>query len=488
MDNKETQPKSGLATRRDFIKKTSTAAAVVASLGVLPGCTTTNSHKTPVYGQNQAPSTGRVIGANDRISIGIIGIGAGIGQNHLLGIKAKGAKNNVDLAAACDLFKQRRDWAAEKGELKSADVHSDYRKILDRKDIDCVLVATHDIWHAPISIDAMHAGKHVYCEKPMSRYLDEAFKVYDVVKKTNSVFQIGAQGCSMPAWKMATDLVKAGKVGKLVWSQGYYCRNSKGGEWNDPPFVPNFVGGDMAGGSIVPGASVAANIDWATWQGQVKNKVDFSAERFHRWRKYFPYCAGVLGDLVPHRLHPLMLASGEPQFPSRVVSLGTHAIHADLEGHDMVERQVPEHQQLLAEFPNGYLITLTAGTVAAKSPGFVIYGHKATLNIGEGGNQVDLVPERPFAEDIDPEAHDGLTVEDADIRMHEKNFFDCIRDRSMTPNTNIDLAVRVQTVISLAEMSNRLNVMCLFDEKTRTITTGDGRKVDPITYGTMAES
>jgi hypothetical protein len=131
------------------------------------------------------------------------------------------------------------------------------------------------------------------------------------------------------------------------------------------------------------------------------------------------------------------------------------------------------------------LITLTCGTVNAKSPGFVVYGHKATLNIGDGGNRIELVPEREFSEEIDPATMDGMQPED--IRVHEKNFFDCIRS-GKAPNANIDLAVRVQTVISLAEMSNRLNTMCLFDEKTRTISDGSGKKIEAITYGTLAQS
>jgi predicted dehydrogenase len=453
------------STRREFIKKASTAAAVVAGA---------NLFKTPVYGQSQAPSTGSVIGANDRISVAIIGVGVGIGLNHLQGIHSHASKNNVVIGAACDLFDKRRATAQKEAELKEADVYTDYRRVLERKDIDAVVIATHDIWHAPISIQAMESGKHIYCEKPMSRYLGEAFAVYDKVKSTGRTFQIGAQGCSMPAWAKAAEMIKAGDVGTLVWSQGYYCRNSKEGEWNAKPF------------NIDPD-STAARIDWATWQGQVKDKKPFNPEYFHRWRKFYPYCAGVLGDLVPHRLHPLMLATGNPQFPSRVVSLGSNNIDEDKGTPDAMKRQVPEHQQLLAEFPSGYMITLTASTVAAKSPGFVLYGHKATLNIGEGGNRVDLVPERPFSEEIDPVTVDGLVVEDADIRMHEKNFFDCIRSGKPT-NTPIDLAVRVQTVISLAEMSNRLNIMCLFDEKTRTITTGDGKKIAAITYGTLAES
>lgn len=471
MENKQEQNSTGISTRRDFLKKTTTAAAVVA---------TTNFFKTPVYGQSQAPSTGKVIGANDRIAVAVIGVGPGIGQNHLKGIHGEAGNNNVVVAAACDLFNRRRDWAQKTAALASADVYTEYRKVLDRKDIDAVVVATHDPWHAPISIAAMETGKHVYCEKPMSRYLGEAFAVYDAVKKTGRVFQIGTQGCSAGAWQKCAELIQGGKIGELVWGQGYYCRNSLGGEWNNTPFKPDFIAE-----SSEAGASSAANIDWDTWQSPVHNKVPFSAERFHRWRKYFPYCAGVLGDLVPHRLHPLMLATGNPQFPTRVTSLGTTVVHADKNTPGAGDRQVPEHQQLLAEFPSGYMISLTAGTVNAKSPGFVIYAHKATLNIGEGGNSIDVVPERDFSEELDPATYAGLQPED--IRVHEKNFFDCIRN-GKSPNANIDLAVRVQTVISLAEMSNRLNIMCLFDEKTRSITTGDGRKVEAITYGTMAES
>src|SRR5579859_6392960 len=119
MQNNENTPESGHSTRRDFIKKTSTAAAAVATASLF---------KTPVYGQNQAPSTGRVIGANDRITVGIIGVGAGIGQNHLKGINDNAGNNNVAVTAACDLFDKRRNWAADTAGLKESDLFTDYRK------------------------------------------------------------------------------------------------------------------------------------------------------------------------------------------------------------------------------------------------------------------------------------------------------------------------------------------------------------------------
>ena len=454
-------------SRRDFIKKTAVATAAVAATGIL---------KTPVYGADTAPSTGRVIGANDRITVAVIGVGFGIGMNHFKGIKEKAGDNNVVLAAGCDLFKQRRDWMKGEHEfkyakkleepLKDADVYTEYRKVLDRKDIDAVVVATHDVWHANIACDAMEAGKHVYCEKPMTRYLGEAFRVHDTVKKTGKILQVGSQGCSAGGWHKAAELIQAGKIGQLVWSQGYYCRNNDKGEWNydiDDDTKPE-------------------NLDFQTWAGQVKKRPAFSADHFHRWRKYYPYCGGLLGDLVPHRLHPLMLASGNPEFPSRVVSIGSKNVHTDKNTPGTPERDVPEHVQLTAEFPSGYLLTVTCSTVNAKSPGFVIYGHKATLNIADQGQSLELLPERFASEEVEPQQVKGLQPED--LRVHEKNWFDCIRANKQ-PNAGIDLAIRVQTVISLAEMSERLKMACLFDEKTRKITDGAGKEVAPITYGTL---
>jgi predicted dehydrogenase len=455
----ETNKPSSALPRREFIKKTVAAAATVAAAPVL---------QSSLYGQNQAPSA-NVTGANNRIAVAVVGVGFGIGQNHLLGIHDKCNENNTVVAAASDVFNKRRNFAKEKAGLKDSDVYVDYRKLLERKDIDAVLVATHDPMHAQITIDAVNSGKHVYCEKPMTRYLGEAFKVYDAVKASGKVFQVGSQGCSAGGWAKCADLIKDGKLGTLVWAQSYYCRNSVGGEWN----------------YLIEEETKPENIDWERWLGPVKKRVPFSAEDFHRWRKYYRYCAGPLGDLVPHKLHPLMLASGNPEFPVRVTAIGTHNVHSDQNVPGTPEREVPEHFQFLAEFPNGYLITITASTVNAKSPGVAIYTHKATLNVGSSGERVELVPEKDFAEEIDPQSFLGLQEED--IRVHEKNWFDCIRS-GQQPNANIELAIRVQTVITMAEMSDRLKTTCLFDEKTRKVTDGAGKEITPITYGTLADS
>jgi hypothetical protein len=169
-----------------------------------------------------------------------------------------------------------------------------------------------------------------------------------------------------------------------------------------------------------------------------------------------------------------------------VASLGTKNVHADKTVAGTVERDIPEQVELLAEFPSGMTILIVSSTVNARSPGFVIYGHEASLEIGSSGERIQLTPEKPFAEDIDLAKFEGLTPAE-DFGAHEKDWFDSIRANKQ-PNANVDLAIRAQTVIALAEMSNRENIVCFFDEKTRKITTGEGKEVPAITYGTLEPS
>lgn len=448
------------ATRREFIKKTATVAAAIAATPLL---------RPTVYGQ--APSTGKVLGANDRINVGYIGVG-GQGFGAHVNISSKNAAaNNISQVAVSDVWSKRRDIAKDfiekAGTGSNVTTHNDYRELLDRKDIDAVFVATHDPIHAPATIGALESGKHVYCEKPLTRYLGEVFAVHDAVKKTGKILQVGSQGCSAAAWHKAAKLITEGRIGQLVWAQGYYCRNNPKGEWNYP---------------IQDGAS-AESVDWNKWEGQVHNREAFNADHYFRWRKYYPFCAGLLGDLIPHRLLPLMLATGNPEFPSRVVCIGSKNVHTDKNTPDTPERDVPEHIEILVQFPSGVTLTLVSSSVNARSPGFTIYGHQASLEIGSSGERLQIIPERPFADEIEPESFDGLQPTE-DIGAHHANWFDCIRTNKQ-PNCGIDLAVRAQTVISLAEMSDRLKIACLFDDKTRKLTTGDGKEVTPITYGTL---
>jgi predicted dehydrogenase len=458
MDLTKQSASAGRDSRRDFIRKAATAAAAVAS---------TNLFKTPVYGQATAPSTGRVIGANDRIAVAFVGVGTqGLGA-HVQMCKKFAQENNIALAAVCDVAKTRVEEAKKVigGDCVGFD---DYRKLLEKKDLDAVFCSTVDHWHARITIDALNAGKHVYCEKPMSRYLGEAFEVQDAVKKTGKILQVGSQGTSDLKWHKAAQWIREGKIGPVVMSQGSYMRNNPKGEWNK---------------AIEPWCT-ATDVDWKMWHGdQIKTHKDFSADDYFRWRKYYAFCAGLLGDLMPHKLHPYMLATGNPEFPARVACVGTRMIETDKNTPGTPNRDCPEILQLIGEFPSGMVMHITTSSVNEFGTQEAIRGHKAVLLMA--GNKVELKPERPFTEEIDGETSEAFPSES--FEAHHKNFFDCVRANKQ-PNCGIDLALRVQTVVSLAEMSQRLNIMCCFDEKTRKITTDGGQEIPAITYGSLPQS
>lgn len=467
MNEKQASSLPGTTNRRKFIQNSATAAAAVAAVNVF---------KTPVYGQNQAPSTGRVIGANDRIVVGFVGVG-GQGMAHVTSMATHAGENNIAIAAMCDVSKRRVEAAQQDKRVVDAgfkpDGYEDYKKLIERNDIDVVCCATVDHWHTRVSVDSMKSGKHVYVEKPMTRYLGEAFEIYDACKSTGKLVQVGSQGCSDLKWHKAASIIKGGGIGQVVMSQGSYMRNAPKGEWNY---------------GIQPWAT-ADDINWEKWMGsQIKSRKSFDADHYFRWRKYFPYCAGLLGDLFPHKLHPYMLATGNPQFPLRVASVGSQKIQTDKNTPGTYMRDVREIVQMIADFPDGMVMHITSSTVNEMGTQEMIRGHKATLTMQ--GNKVVLTPERSFSEEVEQASYsdmNGSPFIGEPLHVHEKNFFDCIRSNKQ-PNCGIDLAVKVQTVISLAEMSDRLNIMCLFDEKTRKITDGSGREITPITYGTLEKS
>jgi predicted dehydrogenase len=398
-------------------------------------------------GSVQAP--GRVIGANDRIRIGVIGVGGqGFGA-HVKGLKAKAADNNIELIACSDLYTPRLERARAEMTVAGAppvQAEKDYRRLLENKDIDAVVIATPEHWHAQISLQAMEAGKHVYCEKPMCRYLDEAFQLIDAQKRTGKVFQLGIQYTSNPKYHAIGDYIRSGKIGPLVSGQSSYCRNAgKAGEWN-------YAIDKDAGPS---------NLDWATWTGSAPQRPwnDDARERFFRYRKFWDYSAGILGDLMPHRLGPFMVASGNPEFPTRVTSLGTRNISTD--------REVDDSVQVMAEFPSGWTMLFTGSTVNEQGLPDMFRGFKASVHFsGEGAI---ARPERPFVDEL--EEFEIVKGGDTGIDLHHKNWIETIRGGKLN-NCPVELGAKIQTILAMAEMSSRTNRMMLFDQATREVRPG----------------
>ncbi len=435
-------------TRRSFLRKSVTLAAAAGATRIL---------KTPVYGQDQSPSA-NVTGANNRIAVAYIGTGKQ-GLTHVRLEKEDAQKNNIVQVAACDLYQKHLDDAKKLIGLEDKDCYRDHRRMLERKDIDAVVIAPVDNWHAQCSIDALEAGKHVFCEKPMTRYLEEAWQVYDAVKKTGKIYVIGSQGCMDAKWHQAAEWAKAGKLGPLVWGQGSYCRNNpKNSEWT---FAADADANEQ-------------NLDWYRWLGRAP-KIPWNPEHYFSWHKYYLYNSGIIGNLLPHRFQPLMIASGNPEFPRRVVCTGTKQVSTD--------REISDTTHLLAEFPSGLTLLVVGTTVNEQGLPDVLRGRKATLYFASSQNKVELKPERIFSDEMESETFDdGTSVEN--IQRLEKNFFDCIRS-GQTPVANVELAIRAHTVLCLAEMSERLGLALFFDEKTRAVKTGDGKVIKPISYDTV---
>ena len=435
--------------RRTFIKKTAGVAAAVSTASVL---------KTPVYGQNQAPSPGRVIGANDRIVVAHVGVG-GQGMAHVRSQKAEAKKNNILQAAVCDLFKKRLDVAKDYIGLKDSDAYGDHRKLLERKDIDAVTVATNDNWHAQVAIDSLEAGKHVYGEKPLARYLQEGFDIHDTVRRTGKVFQVGSQFCADPMFHKAAEWIREGKLGPLVWAQGSYTRNNyPKSEWTYP----------------IDKEAHEGNLNWKRWLGRVP-KIPFTPEHFFSWHKFYAYNSGILGNLLPHKFLPLMLATGNPEFPSRVTCTGTRKVSTD--------REITDTTHLLSEFPSGLTFLVAGSIVNEQGMPDMIRGLHSTIYLASGQNRVQLKPERAFSEELDAEEFSSpLPV--ASLSRLEKNWFDCIRSGEK-PLADIDLAIKSHVVLCLSEMSERLSLTLLYNEKTRKVTTGDGKVIEPISYDSV---
>ncbi len=423
-------------TRRDFLTRVSAAGALGAT----------------------ARSNARVMGANDRIRVGMIGMG-GMGTVHLRAFMQQSEEEkDIEVVAVCDIYTRRKERARDIAKLADKDVHHNYRDLLARQDVDAVLIASPDHWHGQMALHALEAGKDVYLEKPMTHTLEEAQAVVNAVKKHNRVLQVGNQGLSAPSTHKSKELIEAGEIGPLLCAQATSARNSLLGEWNyriEPEGTPE-------------------NIDWKLWLGPAP-KRPFSADRYFRFRKYWDYSGGIATDLFFHSLGPILYPMGA-QFPIRVSASGGIYVHKD--------REVPDTYSTTIEYPNFYIDM--SGSMANAGMGQyhrqAIYGHKGTLVVAR--NQVLVYPEsypelrqrraqpqsQPGRRGPEPKVFE-LPPEgpQRDARTpHTTNFFACVRSRKQ-PNAHAELGYQIITAIKLGVYAYRESRTKLFDPQTRKI-------------------
>src|SRR6266704_2864753 len=230
----------------------------------------------------------RRVAPSDTVRFGMIGVG--MQGSGLLGnsIQLPG----VECAAAADLYDGRHTLAREivRPDLP---VTRRYRELLDNKNIDCIVAAVPDHWHRQVVIDAVSAGKDIYCEKPMSHSAADGVAMVDAAKKSGRIVQIGSQRVSSPICAKGRDMISQGMLGEMMMIEGWLGRNDPTGAWEYPP----------------PPDLSPQTLDWDTWQGTVP-KRPFDPKIFARWRCWKEYGTGLAGDLLVHLISGMMFMTG----------------------------------------------------------------------------------------------------------------------------------------------------------------------------------
>ncbi len=410
-------------SRREFLQQSAAAAGSVALLG------------GSALAADNAPA--KPVSPNEVIRIATIGCG-GMGNAHLGALtNLKNSGYPVEIVAVSDVYQVRLDAATARTGAKP---YSDYRKILERKDIDAVSVAAPDHWHSRITIEAADAGKDVYCEKPMTHWRDlkEAQDVVAAIARNKRVMQVGTQFVSSSLWEETGSRIKSGAIGKVIHAQGSDMRNGPIGVYD-----PKSNDGQ---------ADPTKNLDWKMWLGPAK-KRDWDPGRFFAFRSFWDYSGGCGTDFLPHIMTPLVRTMGLG-FPKRVSGTGGQYQLKD-------GREVPDIFTITMEYADGPSVLLIASLANDSSLPWVIRGHTGTITMDLGKSviapQKAVTGEAPGEEIV---AKRGWSLEE-----HFRDFLDCVKVRRK-PRSNEMLGYQVMTALHMGIHSYQTGRSMAFDQAT----------------------
>ena len=406
------------------------------------------------------------VSPNDRVHIALIGAGgqgSGDTRNSL-------NVGGVDLVAVADIYDGRLTRAREVWGDHLFTTR-DYREVLARKDVDAIIIGTPDHWHSTIAIDAMNAGKDVYCEKPMVQQLSEGPQTIEAQKRTGRILQVGSQRVSSIIYAKAKEMLAAGAIGELNMVEAWVDRNSAIGAWQY---------------SIPPDAS-PANIDWDRFLGHAP-KVPFEPVRLFRWRNYRDYGTGVPGDLFVHLISGLHFVTGALG-PNRVYATGGLRFWKD-------GRDVPDVMIALYDYPSFNVMlrvnfvdgaTETAGLRFIGSEGIMTVENGVTLSKVprelEPGYTIDTFPkaqQEQFLKEYRqkyparPTVHTGqMSAEEKfvppkgynDAFDHHRNFIAAVRSRKPVVEDAV-FGFRAAGPALLSNISYFDRKVCLWDAET----------------------
>jgi predicted dehydrogenase len=409
-------------TRRSFAK----ASAAAAALGL-----------------SAAPSV-RAAGANDRVRLGLIGTANRGGQL----LSAIMPHKDAEVVALCDVWKTALDAMAKRLDGRPA-LYGDFRRLIERKDLDAVVIATPDHWHAIQTIAACGAGKDVYVEKPLSMTIHEGRRMVEAARRTKRVVQVGTHRRSGRTFAEAAELVRSGRIGKVTVCRAYHRSN----------MTPSGIGRE---GPAAP----PSDLDWEMWLGPRPLRPfqkNIAPYKFRWWDLYSSQTAnnGV------HYMDLIRWLTGDLA-PSAVCSLGgKYAVDDD--------RTIPDTQEITFAFPAGRLVVFglyeTCGNQTMARGGLVeLRGTKGTLFAGDNG--YEAVPEhggqfQNQAARMEPIKQAGR---DGDLTtQHMRNFLDCIKSRAK-PNADVEEGHRSTTMAHLANMSQAFGERLNWDAQREQVT------------------
>lgn len=428
-------------TRRDFLKATSVAATVPFWFP-LP----------------DAIASGKA--ATQRLTLGCIGTGS------RWGAVGPAAMRLADCAAVCDVDSDHAGKGKERVKKeqpgdKQVDFYEDYRKILDREDIDVVTIVTPDHWHTKIAVEAMKAGKDVYCEKPLTLTIDEGKIIRKTLDETGRVFQVGTQQRSEMGQRFlqAIAIIREGRIGDLKK-------------------VTCAIGGGPTSGAI-PKADVPTGLNWDMWLGQAP-MVDYRSKPGGRWGKsrchyefrwWYEYSGGKMTDWGAHHIDIAQWAMElDNTGPISVEPVMVKFPVEYKDGHPQDDSQYNTATQfdVKAMFANGMELRIVhnAKDTLGFQNGIMFEGTKGRIFVNRQkltGKAVELLSEKPLSGDTITKIYKGKKPGD-----HMKNFFECIALREQ-PISDVHTHHRAMTTCHLANIATRLNRTLKFDPKTEMI-------------------
>ena len=389
------------SSRRSFLKKATLGSAAISTA---PAVFASSYEQKLMLKRNYDEKDYAV---NDQINLGLIGVGI----QGIYDTKSALEVSGVKLVAASDLYTGRLDRAKELwGD--AIFVTRDYRKLLERKDIDAVIVATPDHWHKKIVVDALKAGKNVYCEKPMVQKWEEGQEIISAQKSTGKLCQIGSQGMASLGNEKAKQLYEDGAIGDVVMLDFYNDRYSAEGAWQYP----------------IPPDANPDTVDFDTFLGSAP-KVPFELKRFFRWRNYQDYGTGVAGDLFVHAFSTLNHVIGS-NGPNRAQATGGLRFWND-------GRDVPDVSITLYDYPKtdthaafnaAFRINFIAGS--GGGAGFKLVGTEGEMEIGQESvtlrrSKLDMIPDTysmiAYTEATQEKIHKAYASKGLDTRVSSLN-------------------------------------------------------------------